>query len=89
MPPASASSTLTAQVQRSILDLIEADGLEEPALTDDPRTVDFGDATVFPVVSASDLNSATKSVDPPDDGPPESVVRSYLEKAGLRPGGAQ
>ena len=28
MPPASASSTLTAQVQRSILDLIEADGLE-------------------------------------------------------------
>ncbi len=28
MPPASAPSTLTAQVQRAILDLIEADGLE-------------------------------------------------------------
>lgn len=47
---------------------INAPGLEAPALTDDPRTVDFPDPTSFPVVSASDLNDAVKSVLPPDDG---------------------
>jgi hypothetical protein len=32
---------------------------------------------------------AVAGIDPPDDGPPESVVRSYLEKAGFTSGGAQ
>lgn len=32
---------------------------------------------------------AVAGIDPPDDGPPDNVVRSYLEKAGFVPGGAR
>ncbi|MEZ4322901.1 MAG: hypothetical protein R3F61_35875 [Myxococcota bacterium] len=32
---------------------------------------------------------AVTGIDPPDDGPPDDVVRSYLEKAGFTAGGAR
>lgn len=55
-------------------------GLAEVALTDDPRTVDFPDATSFPVISAADFSTSTKEVLPQPDGAanPGDTVRYVL-----------